>query len=111
MKSATDVLNRAMTEEQLLIAITDALDRYNWRWMHIRRSDRAQMMGHPGWPDICAARNGRVLFLELKTEKGRVSPEQREWMRAICDGWPSIDGADHRVVYPSDLDDVLAMLR
>lgn len=69
-----------MTEDQLLQGVTDALTAYRWRWSHARRSDKALMMGHQGVPDIIAARNGRVLLIELKSETGVLSPDQLAWM-------------------------------
>jgi hypothetical protein len=29
-----------------------------------------------GWPDICVIKNGQFIGIEVKTEKGRLSPEQ-----------------------------------
>ena len=59
-----------------------------------------------GWPDVVVCRPPRVLFLELKSETGRVSAEQTQWIDALraC-------GLDARVVRPSDLDEIAAMLR
>ena len=99
MTTARQTLAAAMTEDSLLTAVTEALTAHGWRWHHSRRSDKALTMGHPGFPDICAARNGRALFLELKTEKGRVAPEQREWLDAIDS--PAVRAF---VIRPSGLD-------
>ena len=41
------------------------------------------MMGHAGVPDILAARNGRVLFIELKSEKGTLSADQAAWFAEL----------------------------
>lgn len=69
-----------MSEDELLKGVTDALAAYGWRYSHARRSDKALMMGHAGVPDIIAARNGRVLLIELKSEKGALSADQLAWM-------------------------------
>ena len=104
-----------ITEDELLSAITDALTLYQWRWTHIRRSDRAQLMGHQGVPDIIAARRGVVYFIELKSARGRLDAEQFAWMHAL--GWSedfpnatNLDRVRLRVWWPEDLDRALAEL-
>ncbi len=95
-----------MTENELLVAVTDALDLFRWTWFHDRRTDRAQHMGDAGVPDILAIKGTRLLAWELKSAKGKVTPEQQLWLNA----WQDV-GADARVVRPADLDDVLEVLR
>jgi hypothetical protein len=36
-----------------------------------------------GFPDLVMTRRGRVIFAELKTEKGKVSDEQRKWLELL----------------------------
>lgn len=64
----------------------------------------------PGFLDLVLVntRAGRVLFRELKTNKGRVSPDQREWIDGL-----TACGMDAGVWRPNDLDSglVLAELR
>ena len=36
-----------------------------------------------GFPDLVLARDGEVLFLELKTETGRLTTEQAGWQLAL----------------------------
>jgi len=54
----------------------------------------------PGFPDLVlvSSRRGRVLFRELKTDKGRVSPDQRTWIDGL-----TAAGMDAGVWRPSDL--------
>lgn len=100
--TARAVLDRSMTEDQLLTAVTDALTLYHWKWVHFRRSDKAQMMGSAGFPDICAARKGRILFLELKSDRGKLSDAQWQWADALVPYW--------YVIQPADLDKLLGRL-
>ena len=64
----------------------------------------------PGFPDLVLVntRTGRVLFRELKTNKGRVSPDQQAWLDGL-----TACGMDAGVWRPNDLDSgrVLAELR
>jgi hypothetical protein len=41
----------------------------------------------PGWPDLVLARptTGELIFVELKTDVGRLSPAQRSWLRVLED--------------------------
>lgn len=41
------------------------------------------IQGHPGLPDWTIARDGWVLLVELKKERGRVRPDQRLWLAAL----------------------------
>lgn len=104
------VLTSAMTEDELLTAITEAATYRGWRWHHVRRSDKAQQMGHSGFPDLVLARKGRVLFLELKREHGVVAPDQRAWLGELAPAIGREDQVVALVVYPASLDNVLALL-
>ena len=94
-----------MTEDELLTGITDALTLGGWRWWHIRRSDRALLMGHRGWPDVTAVKAGRLLLLEAKTARGLVENDQWEWLGRLRSA-----GIDARVVRPADYDALVAEL-
>ena len=51
-----------------------------------------------GWPDWAIRGPRGVLFRELKSQRGRVEPEQREWLDALA-----ASGADVDVWRPADL--------
>jgi hypothetical protein len=99
------ILDRAASEEEVLLAVTDALSLRGWRWHHVRRSDRALQQGHGGFPDVIAVKGQRLIVAELKGWKGRVTSDQGEWLEAFRRA-----GAEWWVVRPSILDAFLRSL-
>jgi hypothetical protein len=70
-----------------------------WRLMHIYDARRSA----EGWPDLSLVRGERLIFAELKTARGKVTPAQQEWLGALAgvpgvlaevwrpDSWPHIE--------------------
>lgn len=55
-----------------------------------------------GFPDLVLARAGQVLFLELKTDTGRPTSRQLDWLREL---------GDHaHIIRPSDWDQLQELL-
>ena len=67
-----------MTEEQLSKAVHDCALVFGWKCYHTYDSRRSQ----PGFPDWVMVRD-RVLFVELKSETGRLSIPQQDWLFAL----------------------------
>lgn len=103
MTTAADALISSMSEDELLTAIVEAAQYRGWLVHHIRRSDKAVQQGNPGFPDLVLARNGTVVFFELKSMNGRATGHQEEWLREL--------GPEAYVVTPDMLDTVLVWLR
>lgn len=59
-----------------------------------------------GWPDLVLCRPPRLLFVELKSDKGRVSEAQQAWLDRLL-----ACGAEAFVWRPRDRDAVLEALR
>lgn len=81
---------------------------HGWLAAHFRparttRGWRTPVQGDAGFPDVVLAKDGVVVFAELKTQRGRVAPEQRAWLAAL--------GARAVVWRPADRDAVLALMR
>ena len=38
-----------------------------------------------GFPDLVMVRNEHIWFVELKSEKGKLTSAQKTWLAAICD--------------------------
>jgi hypothetical protein len=101
---------RAMLEDDLAAAITQAATYAGWRWHHIRRSDLGLQQGHSGFPDLVLAKAGRVLFLELKREGQQPRPDQLAWADALNGVFGQLEEPPARVVTPADLGRLLAEL-
>lgn len=97
-----------MTEAQLQKAVIDAAHMFGWLVHHVKPARTpdgkylTRIAGDAGFPDLVLARNGVVLFVELKSEKGRIRPEQAKWME-VLDGGQRIEYAHHVFVWrPAD---------
>jgi hypothetical protein len=73
---AQEELADAMKERDLQRSVEALMKVCGWRYYHTYRSDRSVK----GFPDIIAVRGNRVVVAELKTTKGRLSSDQKEWL-------------------------------
>jgi hypothetical protein len=69
----------AIPEAALLRAVGDLATMAGWRWYHTRFS----FASGAGFPDLCLVKGGRLLFVELKGERGTISAAQRAWLDAL----------------------------
>ena len=53
---------------------------HNWAAYHTYNSQRSE----PGFPDLVLAKDARLIFAELKTNTGKVSPRQEHWLRLLA---------------------------
>ena len=82
-----------MTEAQFQRSVIELAQLNGWKVAHFRKAQNgkgawrtAVAADGAGFPDLVLARD-RVIFAELKTDKGRVRPEQRAWLDALtCAG-------------------------
>ncbi|GAA1337225.1 VRR-NUC domain-containing protein [Arthrobacter roseus] len=81
----TDIDNqlRAITERRFQSTVQNLMTAYKWKWFHApdNRPVNGRIQGvKAGFPDLIAVRGQRVIVAELKTETGRVSEDQKEWL-------------------------------
>ena len=103
-----------ISESNLMQSIIKAARDFDWLCYHTRNSRQSE----PGFVDLVLVRPPRVMFLELKTAKGRLRkghlnksgsrwlPGQDEWGEAL----DACEGVEYLLVRPADLDAVYAKL-
>lgn len=78
-KSHARKLALAMSEADLLSNVREMARVTGWMAYHTRDSRRSDI----GFPDLVMVRKNRVLFVELKSEKGKPTAAQIEWLHAL----------------------------
>lgn len=79
-----------VTERELQAGVVELARLLGWRVAHFRPA-RVRRGGRDtyetpvaadgkGFPDLVLVRGGHLLFVELKTDTGRLSPEQQDWL-------------------------------
>ena len=109
--SARDALNAGplrMSEDDFQTRVIQTARLNGWKVTHFRPvklpSGRwgTPLQGDAGLPDLVLARNGVVLLAELKSDTGRPTTEQAEWLAAA--------GPHGRLWSPADWPEVVAEL-
>lgn len=68
-----------ITEKQFEAQVKDLAKIYGWLYYHTWRSIHSPV----GFPDCVLVRPPRLIFAELKTEKGKLTPEQGKWLETL----------------------------
>ncbi len=101
-----------VSETEFLGQIIQLARLCGWRCAHFRPAKTekgwrtAVQADGAGFPDLVLVRHSRVIFAELKSEKGKVSPEQKEWIEAL-----KITGNMMEIWRPSDWDRIEEALK
>ncbi len=90
----------AVLEKDWQAQVVEVARTLGWRVFHPYDSRRS---AH-GWPDLSLCRD-RLILLELKRERTKLSEPQKDWLRALLDA-----GAEAYVARPSDLDALALIL-
>jgi hypothetical protein len=69
-----------LTERQWQELIVDMARLHGW-WVHHHYDARHST---PGWPDLVLMRPPELVFVELKTNRGRVTTEQRDVLAGLA---------------------------
>ena len=97
-------IDQHISEADFQDLIVDYARLKGWRIAHFRPArtnegwrTAVSYEGH-GYPDLTLARQGHVIFLEVKSAEGRTRPEQQTWVDALPNAyivkpahWPQIE--------------------
>lgn len=90
-----------MNETQWMGKVREIADLYGFDVYHTHRSDRSDA----GWPDLVLRKEPRLIFAELKSQKGRTSKDQVKWLNGLV-----ACGQEVALWRPDDLPTVLRVL-
>ena len=81
----------SMTEEQFQKEVICAARSLGWKVAHFRKARRQSgkwstpvAADGAGFPDLVIAKDGWVIFAELKTQRGVLKSHQNEWLKALA---------------------------
>ena len=100
MKAPAAIWRVPMTESDLSRAVLDMARLFKWLPYHSWTSIHSAA----GFPDWVFVRPPRVLFVELKSEVGKLTPAQANWIAALRDCPVEV-----AVIRPSDCRDPIEM--
>jgi hypothetical protein len=104
-------LRLRITEGEFQEAVIALAKLQGWLVAHFRparteRGWRTAMTGDKGFPDLVLAKQGRVVFAELKARGKNLSKEQAQWIAALGDN----EKAEVFVWRPEDMEQIRLVL-
>ncbi len=92
-----------VTEPEFQAQVCQFATLCGWRYYHTLDSRKSVA----GFPDLVLVRPPRLVFAELKTERGHVAAEQELWLDAL----KLVPGVEARLWRPSDWPTIQSVLR
>lgn len=82
-----------MTENELKQQVLKLAKQNGWAVYHVTQQ-KHHNGGGTGYPDLTLARDGEVLWVELKQDRAQPTAEQLAWGQAIGRSWHLVRPAD-----------------
>jgi len=116
MRNKTPNYKYHTAEREFSQQVEGLLKLFRWRYSHFRparsmKGWRTPLSGDKGFPDIVAVRSGMCLFIELKSEKGKLTDDQEEWIRELKAIADHSLGVMTFVWRPSDFEEIAEILK
>lgn len=98
-----EAIRPPISEGALTTYVRDLAKLYHWRRYHTWLSKHSPA----GFPDEVLVRPQRLVFAELKSEKGKLSSEQQAWLEELR----QVPGVEVYLWRPADMDEIARVLR
>ena len=92
---------RKVSEKFFMWKVISFAEDHKWRYFHVYDSRRCP----EGFPDLILLRPGRIVLVELKSQKGKATVAQQDWLEA----WRAA-GAETYVWRPADMAEIERIL-
>lgn len=109
-----EAINESISEKEFMTMVIELCHLYGWRAAHFRTSlsqsgryFTAVQGDAAGFPDLVLVRDGRAIVAELKSEKGKVTSIQKDWLDTLS----TVAGIGVYVWKPSDWDKITELLK
>jgi hypothetical protein len=70
-----------LTEARFMAQVVEYARLMGWRTYHTRRSEGSEA----GFPDLVLVRRPRIVWAELKSERGKATPQQLVWLLELLE--------------------------
>jgi hypothetical protein len=91
----------SMKEKEFQSMVEEIAKLYGWTYYHTYNSRRSE----PGFPDLVMLRGEREVVAELKSQKGKLTEPQKDWLKKFKKA-----GNETFVWRPSDIRDIEEIL-
>ena len=118
-KTPQQLLDGYISEKDFLAQIIELAHLNGWVVAHFRparviedgrESWRTPVQGDPGFPDLILLKPPYLLVLELKSEKGKATPGQLEWLELFGKLGKTIHYVEAGLYRPSDWETIERLL-
>ena len=96
-----------MPESDMLATVVEMAQDHHWLVHHVLDTRHHAKVIGPGFPDVALAKPPFLYLIELKSERGKMRPDQQLWMDAL----EKCRHVGAGVVRPRDLDRLERLLR
>ena len=95
-----------VSEKDFLRTVLEYAQLHGWKVHHIFESRQYARRTDKGFPDLVVAKRKRLVFAELKSQRGPVTADQKDWLELL----KTVRGARTFLWRPSDWQEIEQVL-